>query len=74
MLAHSSREFVLSATCALVAIMLGSGLAYAKAGARRPPCSHTKCVTPFTSSCTFQLNYRCVVWDIDDCSTVQCPL
>jgi hypothetical protein len=59
---------------AVVATMLGSGIAYATARRMPPPCSDTKCVSPGQQTCTFQIYYRCVFSPAGGCASMQCPL
>lgn len=68
------REFFLTLTFAVVAIMLGSSIAYGTSrGYKRIPCSDTRCISPTQHICTFQLYYRCVFVG-NGCVTQQCPL
>lgn len=72
---RSIRELLVTLIFAIVAMMVGSGLAFATERTnRRPPCSNTKCYSPISETCVFQLNTRCLIWNPADCSTEQCPL
>ena len=70
------KQTALTALFAVLSLLAGSALAFAKSTARPPGCSNTKCQQEgtWTGTCPFRLNWRCVQYSGNDCQTEMCPL